>query len=102
MAVSTSFTRRETLTAGGVLMAVPSVLLPSTAQSTGTMSPPDDTGVALQVNGEAYELRLDSRARLCSTRCESGSTCSAPKKVAITANAGPALCMLTAAECFPA
>jgi xanthine dehydrogenase YagT iron-sulfur-binding subunit len=67
MAVSPRFTRRETLTAGGALMAVPSALLPSAAQSTGTMSPPDGTGVALQVNGEAYELRLDSRATLLDT-----------------------------------
>jgi xanthine dehydrogenase YagT iron-sulfur-binding subunit len=65
MADSLKFTRRETLIAGSALTAAPCVVLPSAAQAAGTMSPPG--GVALQVNGEAYQLRLDSRATLLDT-----------------------------------
>jgi xanthine dehydrogenase YagT iron-sulfur-binding subunit len=67
MADSLRFTRRQTLIAGTALTVAPCAVLPSAAQAAGTTSPPDGASVALQVNGEAYQLRLDSRATLLDT-----------------------------------
>lgn len=49
------------------MTAVASPILPSAAQSGVSTLPPEDTGVALHVNGKAYELQLDSRATLLDT-----------------------------------
>src|SRR5580692_1544739 len=67
MADSQGLTRRETLIAGTALTAVASPILPSAAQGGVSTLPPEDTGVALHVNGEAYALQLDSRVTLLDT-----------------------------------
>ena len=64
MADSSRFTRRETLITGTALAVVASPMLPPAAEAVGTTLPPEDMGIALNVNGETHELRLDSRATL--------------------------------------
>ncbi len=49
------------------MTAMASPILPSTAQGSVSTLPPDDTGVALHVNGNGYELQLDSRVTLLDT-----------------------------------
>ena len=67
MADSPRLTRRETLIAGTALTAVASPILPSAAQGGVSTLPPEDTGVALHVNGKGYELQLDARVTLLDT-----------------------------------
>jgi xanthine dehydrogenase YagT iron-sulfur-binding subunit len=67
MADSPRLTRRETLIAGTALTAVASPILSSAAQGGVSTLPPEDTGVALHVNGKACELQLDSRVTLLDT-----------------------------------
>ena len=55
MADSQGLTRRETQIAGTALTAVASPITPSAAQGGVSTLPPEDTGVALQVNGKAHE-----------------------------------------------
>ena len=49
------------------MTAVASPILPSAAQGDASTLPPEDAGIALHVNGKAYELQLDSRVTLLDT-----------------------------------
>jgi xanthine dehydrogenase YagT iron-sulfur-binding subunit len=61
------FTRREVLIAGASLTAV-NLAVPGTAQAAaGTLLMPGDTGLTLQVNGEAHHVLVDSRSTLLDT-----------------------------------